>query len=229
MSDNWNDIAAWWIEEAAHDPAYPFDVHPLLTGLMEGVSGTVLDLGCGEGQGMRLLDREVIGVDSSEDLARVAASAGQVVVAELPDLSFLVPGTVDGAYAVYLLDLIEDHDGFLSEAARAIRTGGHLVVIMNHPVYTAPGAAPLMDTDGEILWRWGEYFVAGSALESVGPRDVRFFHRPLGVLLTSAARSGWVLERMVERGLSAEVVDRLPGYAGQESIPRLIGVRWRRS
>ena len=228
MSDNWNDIADWWVEEAGTDPAYPFDVHPLLNELVDGIEGRVLDLGCGEGQGMAEVGGDVIGIDLSESLAARASARGSVIVAELPDLSFLREGSVDGAFSVYLVDLIEDDATFFRSCARAIRPGGHLVVVMNHPAYTAPGAAPLMDADGEVLWRWGAYFEKGSALEHVGPRDVRFFHRPIGALLSNAADAGWSLERLVERGLSEDIVRRVPGYEGQEGIPRLIGIRWRR-
>jgi hypothetical protein len=57
---------------------------------------------------------------------------------------------------------------------------------------------------------------------------VTFHHRPLGVLLTAAADAGWHLERCIEQPLSADVMAAEPGYTGQECIPRLLGVRWRR-
>lgn len=87
----------------------------------------------------------------------------------------------------------------------------------------------MLDIDDEILWRWGSYFTQGSSTEPAGEDVVEFFHRPMDALLTSAADRGWMLERMVERGLSDEAVARMPSYKGQESIPRLLGVRWRRA
>jgi SAM-dependent methyltransferase len=207
-SDDWDDLATWWHDEAQSDPAYATDVHPMLEALIGARHGTVLDLGCGDGQGMRMLGGDIIGADLS--------------------LALLRPGSIDLAYAVYLLDLIEDHEGFFASCASAVRSGGSLVVIINHPVYTAPGSAPLMDDDGEILWRWGRYFVPGSSLEPAGHRRIRYHHRSIADLLSAAARQGWCLDEMVERGLGSDAIARLHGFDGQQGVPRFLGVRWTR-
>jgi len=226
MSDSWDDIAEWWADEVRNDPAYTQDIHPILLELFNGTGGLCLDLGCGEGQIMRLAGGSIVGTDLSLELLRLAVSAGPVVQARLPGLTWLKPDTFDRAFSVYLVDLIADHASFFSNVARIVRPGGHLVVVMNHPVYTAPGSAPLMDSDGEVLWRWGTYLSEGSSLQPAGPRTVDFYHRPVGELLTGAAAAGWSLDRMIERGLSAEAIARFPGYVGQEHIPRLVGFRW---
>ena len=225
--DNWDDIADWWAEEATTDPAFELDVNPVLDELIAPLGPQVLDLGCGEGQAMRRHDRWVVGIDLSLRLAHRAAESGRALVADLPDLRALRTDAVDGAYSVYLLDLIPDHRRFFAETARVVRDGGGLVAIINHPVYTAPGSSPLMDDDGEVLWRWGAYFGRGWSIEQGGGRDIRFHHRSVGDLVTTAATEGWTLESMIERPLSADTITRLPGYEGQEQIPRLLGVRWR--
>lgn len=227
MSDNWDDIAPWWRDESARDPSYPNDVVPLLELLLEPMAERIIDLGCGDGGLMRMYGGSVVGVDLSFDLARVARSIAPVVVAELPDLGFLKTGSFDAAVSVYLLDLIEDHDGFFASVARVCRPSATLAIVINHPVFTAPGSAPLLDEDGEVLWRWGDYLSVGSSMEPAGHREIRYHHRPLGTLLTSAAEHGWRLEVMAERPLSEETVRALPGYSGQQSIPRLLGVKWR--
>jgi SAM-dependent methyltransferase len=228
LGDNWDDIADWWNEEAGIDPAYTLDVHPMLQSLMPEDPGVTLDLGCGEGQGMRILGGRIVGVDLSIELGRMARRNGPVIVADLPDLSSLRHEAVDAVYSVYLVDLIEDHAGFFANTARVVRDGGTLVIVINHPVYTAPGSGPLMDPDGEMLWRWGTYFEEGSSPEPAGGREIRYHHRPLGELVTAAATHGWVLTNMLERGLSKATIALLPGYVGQETVPRLLGIAWRR-
>jgi hypothetical protein len=55
------------------------------------------------------------------------------------------------------------------------------------------------------------------------------YHRSTATLLTAAAAAGWSLEAMVEAPLGAAAIEREPAYVGQESIPRFLGVRWRRT
>lgn len=229
MASKWDDLAEWWVGEVAQDPAYRLDVHPILRELMPRSVGLAMDLGCGEGQGMRLMEGDILGCDVSLDLLRRINPSGTVVQTELPDLRWLKDDTLDTAVSVYVLDLIRDHVGFFAESARVVKPGGELVLVINHPAFTSPGSCPMLDIDDEILWRWGTYFTEGSSTEPAGDGVVEFFHRPMDELLTSAASRGWMLEGMVERGLSDETVARFSFYAGQQHIPRLLGVRWRRS
>lgn len=227
MSDLWDRIAEWWIEEASSDPSYGNDVVPLLGSLLSTTTGVVLDLGCGDGHLAPMLGDRIVGLEGSEALARAAAVRFPVLVARAPDLRCIRSASIDTVVSVYLLDLLADEDAFFSSTASAVVDGGHLIVLINHPVFTAPGAAPLWDDD-EVLWRWGSYFQPGTTLEPAGPEFVRFHHRPLGTILSSAASAGWILETMLERPLSPSTIAEVPGYGGQEGIPRLLGVRWRR-
>jgi hypothetical protein len=109
-----------------------------------------------------------------------------------------------------------------------VRERGALAVVINHPIWTAPGSSPIEQEDGEVLWRPGRYFGRGHSDEPAGRQKVRFYHRTLASLLTSAAMAGWDLQRVEEAGISAAAVARTPAYAGQEEIPRLLGLRWLR-
>jgi SAM-dependent methyltransferase len=229
MGSDWDDLAQWWISEVQDDPAYASDVHPILLELTSGPIGMAMDLGCGEGQGMRLVSADAFGCDVSNNLLARNSFSGRVVRTMLPNLKWLRDGSLDTAFSVYLVDLIADYQGFFAETARVVKEGGTLIIVINHPAYTAPGSCPMLDLDDEILWRWGSYFEEGSSTEPAGDGVVEFFHRPMDVLLTSAAQEGWILDRMIERGLSDETVARIPSYEGQEHIPRLLGVKWRRA
>lgn len=227
MPDAWDDLAGWWMEAVRNDPSQSTDTHDLLVDLVQGTGGRTLDLGCGEGQGMRALGGVVVGADLSLELLRHAGAAGPVVQARLPDLSWVRSSVLDRVVSVGLLDLIADHERFFVETARVVRHGGHLSVVINHPVVTAPDSAPLVDPDGEILWRWGTYLTPGTLPHRVEDRVVELFHRPLGTLLSAAAASGWMLEAMIERGPSITTIDRDAGNHGHEDIPTLAGFRWR--
>lgn len=216
--------AEWWMGEVGGDAAYTRDVDPLLDELLGHVDETpVLDLGCGDGR--LLASHAAVGVDASLDLVRHAAESGPAVVADVRRLPFAADSWL-AAYAVLVLEHIEDPSPFFVEAARVITPGGFLAVVINHPVYTAPRSGPFVDpADDEVLWRWGEYLERGASTEPAGSGTVLFHHRPLGDLLTSAAAAGWKLEQMIERALEPAGDSLL---AAQTHLPRLLGVRWRR-
>lgn len=229
---SWERIDAWWLEELAGDPAYEEEVTPLLVGLLRPEAGALyLDLGCGEGRIMRVITSQgsrVVGCDLSLMLLGRAIQWGPVVRCMLPALTWVRPASFDGAYAGLVLEHLRDEGAFFASVADAVRPGGVLVVVINHPIWTAPKSSPIEDAGGEILWRPGLYFGRGKSNEPAGSQKVTFFHRTMASLLNSAASTGWDLEEMEEMGISRAQIERVPDYIGQEHIPRILGVRWRR-
>lgn len=166
-----------------------------------------------------------VGVDVSRDLLERAAAFGETQRAEVPPIP-VESDSVDGVAIVLTLEHIRDEEGALAEAARVTRPGGVLALVINHPIWTAPHSTPIVDEGGEMLWRPGEYFSVGWSDEPAGERTVRFHHRTMSRLLNAASHAGWNLRRVVEEGITPAQVARTPGLAGQEHIPRLLGVRW---
>jgi len=227
VTEPWDDIADWWIDAVRDDPAQGADMIRVLRELLPGTGGRTIDLGCGDGAAFAELGDRCVGTDSSHELLRHAVRVGPVVRSSLPDLSWVRPRSIDRAVALGIVDLLEDHDAVFTAVRQVVRPGGHLLVVVNHPVVTSPGSEPLVDPTGEVLWRWGAYLSPGSWPHEAGGRPVELFHRPLGVLLTAAAAAGWSLEHMVEHGPSQAALDRFPEYRGQDQTPTLLGVRWR--
>jgi len=231
-TDDWTDLAGWWFAEAA-DPAYQEEVSPLFLQVLRPQRGHVLlDLGCGEGrigEGLAAQGVRVVGVDVNLELARLASDRHPVFLRRLPDLACVRDEAVDGAYAVLALEHFEDSGCFFAETARVTRAGGSLVVVINHPVYTAPGSGPVMDpSDGELFWRFGEYLSPGRSREPAGDRSVEFIHRPIGTLLTQAATAGWSLDAALEHSVGSRAASRDPILARHGDIPHLMALRWLR-
>jgi SAM-dependent methyltransferase len=216
---SWTYLTEWWLTEIASDPAYAEIVTPLLIELLHPQSGeTYLDLGCGEGRVMRTVAEHgatTHGLDINLDLAR---RSGIAVVADLASVPFR-DDAYDGVYSVLTLEHVADHNGFFSEAARVTKPGGVLVVVVNHPVWTAPESTPMSDSDGEVLWRPGDYFSKGLSEIPAGDSTVTFHHRSMADLLNAAAEARWSLERMIEKPHHE--------YEDQAGIPRLLACRWR--
>lgn len=222
----WEESAAvWWVEEVATDRAYRQYVDPLLDVLLpQGANGDVLDLGCGDGRHAGRFT-STIGIDSSPQLASAAAVRMPVVIGDAVRLPF-GNASLAGAYTVLVIEHVAEVEAFFAEVARVVAPDGWLVAVLNHPLWTAPGAGPFVDPDdGEILWRWGQYLARGLTDEPAGVTTVRFHHRALGDLLTTAATAGWSVTRLVERSVDP---DDDPLLAAQSDVPRLLGVRWRR-
>ncbi len=187
-----------------------------------------LDLGCGEGTvGRRVGEHgsSVVGCDSSAGLlARL--DGFPAVLARLPDLGWVRPASFDGAYAVLVLEHLQDAADLFTSVRRCVLPGGVLAVVVNHPVFTAPGAGPVISAEGEALWQWGTYLLEGITREPAGDHRVEFHHRPLGMLLAAAARGGWVLRTLAEQPGGLAGAARDPVLASQRHIPRLAGIRW---
>lgn len=227
---SWDELAGWWLGEVADDPVFDTDVLPLVLATMPSVSGDGwwLDAGCGDGRVMRALPGNLIGCDVSAPLLDVARLTHPVVRCVLPDLTWAADRSFDGVVIVLTLEHLADAGAVFDEAHRVVRPGGSLVLIANHPAFTAEGSGPVVDlTDGEVLWRWGPYFAAAGVPTEIGAdATVMFHHRPLGQILNLAAGSGWSLQSCEERPLSPAAIRSQPGYEGQESTPRLLGLRW---
>lgn len=230
MSQLWDGLSEWWVEQVAVDPSYADVVTPLLVDLLAPTTASqYLDVGCGEGRVMgavAAVGGVVMGLDLAPDLLGVAAASGPVVRWKLPTLTPLTDASFDGAYVVLVLEHIEDHETLLLELARVVRPEGCLVVVVNHPLFTAPESAPIQDEDGEVLWRPGAYFGSGWTDEPAGEGTIRFHHRPMADLLTAAAAAGWCLQRLVELGPTEAQIARHPALEAQRHIPRLLGARW---
>ncbi|MDE0137207.1 MAG: class I SAM-dependent methyltransferase [bacterium] len=232
-SGDWDELADWWLVEV-DDPAYREEVIPLFLEVLGPVRGKILlDLGCGDGRIQDLLaarDARAIGVDTNLELAGIAARGHPVFIHRLPDLGCVSDAAVDGAYVVLALEHFASARRFFAETARVTRAGGSLVIVINHPLYTAPGSGPVIDpTDGELFWRFGDYLSEGRTREPAGDRAVEFIHRPIGTLLTQAATAGWSLEKVLEHGVGPRAAARDPILAKHGDIPHLMALRWLRA
>lgn len=215
---SWSDLADWWRSELSADPAYEAVVTPLLLEVLRPEPAALyLDLGCGEGRLMRVLQEQgarAHGVDVSFDLAQDAHDA---VVALLPETP-MADDSYDGVYAVLTIEHLPGHAELFVEAARVTRKGGVMAVVTNHPVWTAPESTPITDSDGEVLWRPGQYFSTGATRVPAGESSIVFHHRTLADLLNAASDAGWTLKHMVEQPHHE--------FEDQAGIPRLLACRW---
>lgn len=234
MTQDWSGgVADWWQHEVESDAAYRDEVLPLLLEVMpQNPTGPILDVGAGQGwvsNELSSLGMDLVACDLSEDLAKHSARHVPTVVCRLPELGWIADEAMAGAVVVLVLEHMADVRGLFMETSRVVAAGGFLTVVVNHPFFTAPGSGPVVDpTDGEMLWRMGEYFADGYTDERAGGAEIRFHHRSFGELLTVAASAGWVLHLAVEAPVGEARALGDPLLATQRDVPRLLGLRWHR-
>jgi len=236
--DEWERHAAWWRREftAGADDEYTQQILPLVRGALPS-QGLVLDVGCGDGQvgSYAVSDgRAVLGVD---------AVRSQLVAARTRDGSRFAQGTVtslpvasaavDAVVCSLVLEHVADLDAALAEAARVLRPGGVLVVVMNHPLLQSPGSCWIDDQvldPPEQYWRVGAYLREATTVEDVDDGvELTFHHRPLGRYVNAAGALGLRLERLEEPPPPTRHLEEFWNFSGAESIPRLAVLVFRSS
>lgn len=231
----WDRHAQWWIDGFTDgaDPEYVEQIIPLALEELEGF-GTVLDVGCGDGQISRALASRgaaVTGIDPTERnlvVARERAGGPVYVKAGADDLPF-DDASFDAVVACLVFEHIDDVDAAIAEVARVLRPGGQFSFFLNHPLLQTPGSGWIDDhiiDPPEQYWRIGPYLVETESIEEV-EKDVhiRFLHRPLSRYVNALTAHGLHLRRMLEPSPPPGFLDRAPEYALAHTIPRLLYLR----
>ena len=231
---DWDEAVEWWLDgfTSGADVEYELQILPLLVELVTPRPGSrVLDLGTGEGQGGRSLaaaGADVVGVDLSAPLLAAARrrSGFPLVRADIAAPLPFRDATFDAACCVLVLEHVADITGVFAEVARVLRPRGVFVLMLNHPLLSAPGSNWVDDTVfGEQYWQLGPYLDEVGHDEQVeSGRIVRFHHRPLGIYLEALIAAGFRLTAFREPAPVAEMGERAFEYDAQRAFPRLLAM-----
>lgn len=241
-ADVWEEHAEWWRRTftGGADPEYDEQVLPLVGRHLRGAR-RVLDLGTGEGQLARYLlgsgpgaPEVVVGLDrSAAQLANARAQGGgprlSLVRGDAQSLP-LRDGSFDAVVCCLVVEHVERPEALLAEAARLVRRGGTLLLVINHPLLHGPGSGLVDDHIlHERYWRVGPYLRHDVVVEDLGSGvRIPFAHRPLSFYVNEAARAGLVLAWLdepapLERFLAGSLAPEL-----EAAMPRLAALRFER-
>ena len=200
-----------------------FNAHyaqPAMLDLAGEVAGRrILDAGCGAGPlAAALRDRgaEITGFDSSPAMVELArrrlGTDTDVLVADLAEPLPFATGEFDDVVVSLVLHYLEDWTGPLAELRRVLKTGGRLLVVVNHPTAYA------------VVYPAADYFAVTRYTEDYqfDGREafLTFWHRPLSTMTDSFARAGFRLSVVSEPPLAPDTPDELrpPGFEGEAFI-----------
>ncbi len=233
MDDLWETHAQWWQDGFTNgaDPEYVEQIEPLVTALLRGF-GSILDLGCGEGQLARaLVDKNgsrVVGIDPTHAQIDVADNRGGGVTYLVGDAALVPLG--DESFDAVLACLVFEHIDTLHEAieeiSRVLRPHGRFVLALNHPFIQVPDSGWIDDwtlDPPEHYWRVGAYLAETHTIEEVTKGvHIPFVHRPLSQYVNALADAGLHIEHMVEPPPPPGFLARSASYEAAAMIPRLL-------
>lgn len=143
-------------------------------------------------------------------------------------LSRLRGGSFDGALCILALMDIPDLDAVFRAVHRVVRPDGWFGIAVTHPCFDGPHASWIDAEDGELARLARSYLTEGHWVSSY-PQGVRgqvgAWHRTLSTYVTTAIRSRWEIEHMIEPvSLTREGAVVTKGA----EIPRVLMLRFRR-
>ena len=216
---DWQPAAAWY-DGLVGDEGSEFHRAVVLPGtlrLLGEVAGqAVLDIACGQGVLCRLLHAQgarPVGFDAAADLIEAARERSDPAIAyhiadarTLADAPWLERESFDAAACVLAIQNVDKPRPVFEAAARALRPGGRLVVVMMHPAFRSfkqsgwgwdeASATQYRRIDRYLLPR-REPIVTHPGRGGAGGYTWSF-HRPIGAYVKALAQSGLLTDALEE-------------------------------
>lgn len=210
----WTGVAKQWHKglEERTDSYHASVVAPNLLRVLKPASGMrVLDIGCGDGfvtREIAAMGAETVGIDPSKDMIALAQKAAapneRYVVAAAEKMTFATDASFDAATVVLALQNIEHLERALAEAARVLRGGGRLCIVLNHPSFRIPKRSSWGWQDDVQYRRLDAYMSEARERIDMEPgkggagAHTYSFHRPLQVYVKALVKAGFVIDGLEE-------------------------------
>lgn len=214
--ESWELVASWY-DSLATDQGTDYHQKVVIPGVLRLLQTQpdekVLDLACGQGAVARALHAggaHVTGVDLSPELIKHARQRsprgiGYLVgdarsLPDLPDCGF------DAAICVLAIQNIDPMGPVFAEAARVLRPGGRLVVVLMHPAFRIPRQSGWRwNEDNKLMVREVNRYLSPLKIpidvrpfRSPGKQLIWTYHRPLQEYVNGLAAAGFWMAAMEE-------------------------------
>lgn len=212
-------------------------IQPMVPVIVPNAAGKrVVDLGCGEGFYCRIARDQgathVLGIDPSEKMLSVAKSRtsgdGIEYVRAFAEDAQVDPGSADLVVTILALHYVEDFVGVVRSVWNWLQSLGEFVMIVEHPVATAPDPWQGYTTDEagvEQAWLLTHYFDEGKREVEWYIPDVLQYHRRIDTMMNALIAQGFVIEQVLEPAPDPLIVAEHPRSRGDSIRPGVLGVR----
>ena len=194
---------------------------PALFSLIPELKGKrVLDLGCGFGENCKkyaeMGAEYILGIDISEKMLEIARKENAHPQVEYRIMNMEDIHTLNDSFDVIISSLalhyICDFEALVKAIARVLKDSGSFIFTQEHPITTAP-------KDG-LSWRMQDNQVTGILLTDYaeeGKREVSWFvdgvikfHRRTDTILNTLIENGFMVERILEPSVPADIIKQEP-------------------
>lgn len=145
---SWGKVAPWYNKLVGNTGHYYHEnvIFPNLKKIYQPKNhDKVLDIGCGQGVYGRLLPSQVdyTGIDLSKELIAEAkkldrANSHAYYVADATHALPVQSDSYDLAISILALQNMKDASNSIGEMAKAVKVGGKIILVLNHPAFRIP-------------------------------------------------------------------------------------------
>lgn len=212
-SASWGEVASWYDKHLNEADTYHEKVIlPNLIRLIDAEAGDkILDLACGQGFFARALKKtgaHVEGIDIAPELISIAKAETEDIpyhIGSAAKLTMFENETFTKALISLSIQNIEQIDKVIAEAARVLKKGGQLHIVMNHPAFRIPKQSAWgYDDQKKVQFRRVDQYLSQSSTAidmhpgfSDAPQTISF-HRPLQYYFKAFIKSGFAVMRLEE-------------------------------
>jgi SAM-dependent methyltransferase len=243
----WEKVAGWYADYMGKEGG-DFQRDIVFPGaerlLKPSKNGRYLDLACGQGAFSKRLAKEparvIEGFDVSPSLVDFAKKGApkhcHFQVGDATAFAKLYPpSSFDGIVCNLAIQNIDPLGPVFADAARVLKSGGTLVLTMNHPAFRQPRQSGWgWDEERKLQYRRVDKYLSSYAQPiemhpGSAPKIKTFsFHRPLSVYVTELAKHGFVVDAL-EEWVSNKTSDSGPRAKAENvaraEIPLFLGLR----
>lgn len=210
---SWGGVADWYDDYLKNEDSYQTQVVlPNLIRILSISKGeTILDIACGQGffaSAFTEAGATVTGADIAKPLIEKAIATYPRVtfhVAPAHQLTFAANGTYDSATCILAIQNIEHMSEVFAEAARVLKKGGRLILVLNHPAFRIPKRSHWgFNSEKSIQYRRLDGYLSGSTVEiemhpgkDTGEKTISY-HRSLQEIMKALAKNGFAITRLEE-------------------------------
>ena len=253
-ADVWDRLAEWWDDEIGDGNAVQDLLEPITERMLElKPGGRLLDIACGAGRFARRMaaaGANVVAIDHSERFIHRALQRSEgldhkieyrvVNAVDTAALLSLGEARFDAAVSTMALMDMASIEPLISTLPRLLGADGKFVFSVNHPAFnsgTVRRIAEEQDINGRLVTTFGAvvtnystgYVHMGTGVPGQ-PEPQFYFHRPIGMLLNTCFKNGFVLDWIEEPTLPDSAVSKSQrplSWSNFHEIPHSMVVRMR--